>query len=415
MCALQRPSPCRLCGEPLHTVFADLGATPLANAYLRPDQLGHAEPRYPLRVFVCEGCWLAQVERVVSPEQLFERYDYFSSFSESLLARSKAFAADAVARLGLQPHELVIEVASNDGYLLQFFRALGLRVLGVEPAANVAAVAIDQGIDTHVGFCGVEVGRALAARGLQSRLVVANNVIAHVPDLHDFIGGLEGLMAPGGFLAVEFHHLTNLLVHGQFDNIYHEHFQYFSLATARRALATHGLRIVDVEELPTQGGSLRVWACRAGNTTWSEGPRVAEVLAREEAAGLERIETYRAFGQRLAGVKHELLTFLDSAKQAGKTVVAYGAAAKGNTLLNYCGVDTSLVRFAVDRSPHKQGLFLPGSRIPIYHPDRVAEVKPDYLLVLPWNLEEEIAEQMSYIREWGGRLVVPIPTLRVRE
>jgi hypothetical protein len=394
-------------------VFADLGTTPLANSYLRPEQLGQMEPYYPLRVFVCERCWLAQVESVVSAQTIFGHYDYFSSFSESLLARSKAFAAGAVTRVGLERGDTVVEVASNDGYLLQFFRELGMNVLGIEPAANVAAVADGRGVPTRVAFCGLGLGRELAAQGVRGRLVVANNVIAHVPDLHDFVGGLEALLAPGGLLSVELHHLLSLITHGQFDTIYHEHFQYFSLATARRALAAHGLRVIDVEDVPAQGGSLRIYACRNEDATWTESRRVAAVLAQEDAAGLERLETYAAFGDRLAGVKLELLAFLVSAKQAGRTVVAYGAAAKGNTLLNYCGIDADLVSFAVDRSPHKQGLFLPGSRIPIHSPDRVREARPDYLLVLPWNLQAEIVEQMSYVRDWGGRFVVPIPSLHV--
>ena len=404
---------CRLCGETLHTVFADLGATPLANSYLRLEQLGQMEPYYPLRVFVCERCWLAQVESVVSTHTIFGHYDYFSSYSESLLARSRAFAAGAVTRLGLQRGDTVVEVASNDGYLLQFFRDLGMNVLGIEPAANVAAEAVGRGIATRVAFCGLDLGRELAAQGVRGRLVVANNVIAHVPDLHDFVGGLEAILAPGGLVSVELHHLLSLITHGQFDTIYHEHFQYFSLATARRALAAHGLRVVDVETVPAQGGSLRIYACRDDDRSWSETRRVAEVLAEEDAAGLERLETYLRVGERLAGVKLQLLSFLVSAREAGKTVVAYGAAAKGNTLLNYCGIDSDLVSFAVDRSTHKQGLFLPGSRIAIHSPDRVSETKPDYLLVLPWNLQDEIVAQMSYVRDWGGRFVVPIPELHV--
>jgi SAM-dependent methyltransferase len=350
---------------------------------------------------------------VVSAQTIFGHYDYFSSFSDSLLAQSKAFAADAVTRLGLKPGDTVVEVASNDGYLLQFFRELGMNVLGIEPAANVAAEAVRRGVPTRVAYCGMDLGRELEAQGLQSRLVVANNVIAHVPDLHDFVGGLEKLLAPGGLVSVEMHHLLNLITHGQFDTIYHEHFQYFSLAAVRRVLSAHGLRVVDVENVPAQGGSLRIYACRDGDRSWTESRRVDEVLALEEAAGLKRRDTFLRFGERLTRVKLELLEFLVAAKQARRTVVAYGAAAKGNTLLNYCGIDTSLVSFAVDRSPHKQGLFLPGSRIPIHSPDRVREAKPDYLLVLPWNLQQEILEQMSYVRDWGGRFVVPIPTLRV--
>ena len=409
----RRKPRCRLCGRSLHTIFADLGATPLANSYVRPEDRSQSERLYPLRVFICDDCHLAQVEAVVPPEAIFSRYDYFSSYSDSLLTQSKAFALESVRSLGLSPGDRVIEVASNDGYLLQYFMERGMDVLGIEPAANVAAVATSRGVPTHVTFFGAATARALAAQGRRAKLIVANNVIAHVPDLHDFISGFDPLLEPGGTVSIECHHLLSLLQFRQFDTIYHEHMQYFSLRTLRRALAAHGLRVFDVERLPTQGGSLRVRVCREHDLVREERPAVAETLAAEDAAGLSARDTYARFGQEMEVVRTGLIAFLDAARWAGTSVACYGAAAKGNTLLNYCGIDTSRISFAVDRSPHKQGLLLPGSRIPIYDPDTVKVRRPDYLLILPWNIQDEIMAQMSYIRDWGGRFVVPIPALRV--
>ncbi len=406
---------CRLCAEPLRYVMADLGATPLANSYLRPSQLDEMEPYYPLRAFVCEHCFLVQLESFASPETIFSQYAYFSSYSDSLLTHSKMYADGMARRLGLKSGDRVVEIASNDGYLLQYFVEKGLDVLGVEPAANVAAAAVGKGIPTVVRFFGAEVARDLVAAGHGARLLIANNVMAHVPALNDFIEGLAILLEPGGRLTIEFHHLLSLIRDRQFDTIYHEHCQYFSLAAAAAALARHGLTVIDVEAFPTQGGSLRVHACHRQDLTGSPGRSVAETLAREDAEGLRNVATYRAFSDQIRRIKLALLSFLVTACQSGKSVVCYGAAAKGNTLLNYCGVRADLVDYAVDRSPHKQGHFLPGSRIPIDHPDRVRQTKPDYLLILPWNVREEIIDQMSCIRDWGGRFVIAIPELRVLE
>jgi len=404
---------CRLCRAPLPHAVIDLGATPLANAYLRQDDLGRVEAYYPLRAYLCEQCLLLQLEAVAAPESIFGHYAYFSSFSRTLLHHSEQFANGIIDRLRLKPGAKLVEIASNDGYLLQFFQARGLDVLGVEPARNIAAAAVARGIPTVSRFFGTEVAAEIALERGKPVLIVANNVVAHVPDLNDFIGGVKVLLAPGGTLTLEFHHALCLVEQAQFDNIYHEHFQYFSLASAKNALAAHGMKIVDVEELPTQGGSIRVYAAHAEDLSATVSPRVEAMLVREAQAGLANAETYRALAVRIAAIKLALLEFLVSAKQAGKSVVCFGAAAKGNTLLNYCGVHADLVDYAVDSSPHKQGLFLPGSRIPIHGPSRIDETRPDYVLILPWNLCQEITAQMAGIREWGGQFVVAVPELRV--
>jgi SAM-dependent methyltransferase len=387
---------------------------PLANAFVRPDQLDEMEPHYPLRAFVCRGCFLVQLEAFAAPKALFSHYPYFSSYSETLLRHSKRYAELVSRRLKLEPGDRVIEIASNDGYLLQFFLGQGLDVLGIEPAANVAEAARARQVPTLVSFFGSDLARHLAAEGRRARLLVANNVFAHVPDLHDFAAGLEILLAPGGMVTLEFHHLLSLIEHGEFDNIYHEHFQYFSLATAARVLEAHGLAVCDVEELPTQGGSLRVYACRQHELPAAPSEAVSATLAKEEASGLRDLSRYEAFGTRVARVAVDVLSFVVDARRAGKSVACYGAAAKGNTLLNRCGIRADLVDYCADRSPVKQGLFLPGSRIPVVHPDRVRETRPDYLIILPWNLAEEIMAQMAYIHEWGGRFVTAIPELLIR-
>jgi SAM-dependent methyltransferase len=402
---------CRLCGTSLRRVFADLGSTPLANSFLRADALHADEPRYPLRALFCCACYLVQLEFLAEPEAIFgPAYAYFSSYSTTLLEHSAAYAQMISARLGLTANERVIEIASNDGYLLQYFTARGIPVLGIEPSVGVAEAARRRGIPTAVRFFGTHAARELAGTGGPARLIVANNVLAHVPDPNDFIAGLRLLLAPGGTVTIEFHHLLSIVARGQFDTIYHEHCQYWSLAAAERALARHGLAVTDVEELPTQGGSLRVYATHADGAA-SASARVAEVLDQERAAGLLDGSGCAALQEQIAGVKRSLLSFLESAGNEGKTVVAYGAAAKGSTLLNYCGVRANQIQYAVDLNPCKQGLFLPGSHVPIHHPERVAVTKPDYLLILPWNLRTEIMEQMAHIRGWGGRFVVPIPTL----
>ena len=405
---------CRLCRAPLTTTFVDLGSTPLANAYLRPDDVaaGREEPRYPLHVLVCDRCLLVQLEAVVSPEALFEDYAYFSSYSDSWVEHGRRFAASAVADLGLGPDSLVVEVASNDGYLLQHFVAAGVPVLGIEPAANVAAVAVERGIPTEPAFFGRQTATDLVRRGRRADLIVANNVLAHVPDLDDFVAGFALVLEPGGILSIEFPHLLNLMEQVQFDTIYHEHFSYFSLLTAEEALAGHGLAVIDVEELPTHGGSLRVWAAHA-EAGRAVSPTVAEVRAQEAAAGLDTLDGYRGFGPRVEECRRGALDFLRQARDDDKATVAYGAAAKGNTLLNYCGVTTADIAYVADRSREKQGRLLPGSHLPVVAPERIFETRPDYVVILPWNLHQEISAQLAGIAEWGGRFVTFVPEVRV--
>jgi SAM-dependent methyltransferase len=407
-----RPS-CRFCGASLRHPFVDLGMSPLANTYLTSAQLNEMEPFYPLYVFVCERCFLVQLEAFVSPEQLFRDYAYFASYADSWLCHARRYSEMAIERFGLDARSQVVEIASNDGYLLQYFAARGIPVLGVEPAANVAKVAVEKGIPTRVEFFGEETARRLAAEGLQADLTVANNVLAHVPRLSDFLRGLKILLKPHGVATLEFPHLLRLMAENQFDTIYHEHFSYFSFTTVETIFAAHGLTLFDVEELPTHGGSLRIYASHAGHRRQAVAPCVRDLRAREEAAGLTHLGSYAAYAERVKETKRKLLAFLIEAKRAGKSIAAYGAAAKGNTLLNYCGVRTDFIDYTVDRSPYKQGRFLPGTHIPIYRPDKVRETMPDYLLILPWNLAGEIVAQMGYIREWGGRFVIPIPEVRV--
>ncbi len=386
---------------------------PLANAYLTAADLKRPEPFYPLRLLVCEECFLVQVEESVSPERLFRDYAYFSSYSDSWLKHAQAYADMAVERFRLDARSRVVEVASNDGYLLQFFARKGMEVLGIDPAANVAAVADAHGIPTIVEFFGRAVARRLAAEGKQADLLVGNNILAHVPNLSDFVGGLAALLKPQGVLTMEFPHLVRLIDENQFDTIYHEHFSYFSLTTARKVFAAHGLSLFDVEELPTHGGSLRVFVRAGGDESRPVTSRVTALLDREERSGLAAPEIYQSFSEKVKATKRRLLEFLIAAKDAGKSVAGYGAPAKGNTLLNYCGIGTDFIEWTVDRSPHKHGHFLPGTHIPIHHPDMVRRAKPDYLVILPWNLKDEIVEQMSYIREWGGKFVTPIPEVSV--
>jgi SAM-dependent methyltransferase len=402
---------CRFCGAPLRRKFVDLGRAPLSNACLTAEQLRLPEPHYPLCAYVCEECLLVQIEEVVSAEQIFGEYLYFSSYSDAWLRHADAYAKRMTDELRLNAQSLVVEVASNDGYLLQYFRQRGVGVLGVEPAANVAAVAIGKGITTEIAFFGIETACRLAERG-KADLICANNVLAHVPDLNGFVAGFPVLLKTSGIVTVEFPHLQRLIADTQFDTIYHEHFSYFSLLVVDRLFARHGLYVFDVERLPTHGGSLRVHACHVG-VNRQRTARFYAVLAEERAAGLDRIETYECFGEAVVDAKCALLEFLIKARRAGELVVGYGAPAKGNTLLNYCGVGPELLAFTVDRSPHKQGRFLPGSQIPVFSPERILQIRPDYVLILPWNLRDEIVGQMQAIRDWGGRFVVPIPRAQV--
>jgi len=403
---------CRFCAASLDRTFVDLGEMPLANAYPGSAEEADREPRYPLHARVCDRCMLVQVDDVVTPQELFSDYAYFSSYSSTWVDHARHFAETAVQDLRLGSGSLVLEVASNDGYLLQHFRTEGVPVFGVDPAANVAKVAIAAGIPTEVAFFGVETAERLAKQGALADLLVANNVFAHVPDLNDFTAGLAIALSPGGVVSIEVPHLLRLIEGVAFDTIYHEHYSYFSLMSAERVLAAHGLIVYDVEQLPTHGGSLRIWAAHAG--AHRTGSARLESLREEESAhGLATPEVYEDFTRRVEQCRRSLTGFLTNARDAGRTVVAYGAAAKGNTLLNYCAIHAQDVAYVVDRSPHKQGRFLPGSHLPIHHPDRVAETRPDYLLVLPWNLRNEILEQMDYIRSWGGRFVIPVPEVEV--
>jgi 2-polyprenyl-3-methyl-5-hydroxy-6-metoxy-1,4-benzoquinol methylase len=404
---------CRFCEAPLQHTFADLWMSPLSNAYVTREQLNSSETFYPLHVYVCASCFLVQVEVFESPDRIFHDYAYFSSYSDTWLAHARGFVDMAVGRFGLTSKSFVVEVASNDGYLLQYMVAKDIPVLGIEPAASVATAATAKSIPTLVKFFGRETARAVAAQGTQADLIVANNVAAHVPDINDFIAGFKILLKPTGVATFEFHHVLQLIEQNQFDTIYHEHFYYHSFTTFCRILDRHGLMAFDVDELPTHGGSLRVYVQHAEHAHHPVAAHVEDLLAKEAAAGLTRLEAYLAFGDKVNRTKDKLLSFLLQAKADGKVVVGYGAPAKGNTLLNYAGVRSDLVNYTVDRNPHKQGLYLPGSHIPILAPDAIRETKPDYVLILPWNLKHEIMEQMAYIREWGGRFLVFIPDVEV--
>lgn len=402
---------CRFCGQPLQHSFADLGMQPPSNYYRRPEQMEAMEPFYPLHARVCAQCFLVQVGTDRPPEELFSDYAYFSSYAASWVAHAERLAEQSIARFGLDPSCRVIEVASNDGYLLQHFVKRGIPVLGVEPAANVAAAAEARGIPSRVMFFGRDGARRLAAEGFQADLMIGANVLAHVPDINDFVAGFPLLLKPHGVLVFEFPHLLRLMAEVQFDTIYHEHFSYLSLLTVETVLASHGLAVFDVEELPTHGGSLRLFIGHKGQH--AEGPAVTALRQKEQQAGFDRIETYAGFPERINRVKRRLLAFLIDARDQGHHVVGYGAPAKGNTLLNYCGIGPDFLDYTVDRNPVKQGCFLPGCRIPIFAPEKLRETRPDFVLILPWNLKREITRDHAYIREWGGRFVVPIPTTEI--
>ena len=386
--------------------------SPLCESYLAAEMLDAPETFYPLHVMLCEECLLVQLPAHVSGEHIFSDYAYFSSYSTSWVAHAKQYAQEMTAQLGLTSDSLVTEVASNDGYLLQHFLAAGIPVLGVEPAANVAEVAVGKGIPTIVRFLGAESGTEIAAERGRADLVAGNNVFAHVPDIRGFAAGLRALVKDTGLVTLEFPHLLRLIERRQFDTIYHEHYSYLSLRTATRALATAGLSVVDVTELATHGGSLRVHA-RPAEAAGEPSARVKAVLDLEDAAGLDTVDGHAGFARDVLKIKSDLLTFLISAAAEGKTVAGYGAPGKGNTLLNHCGIRADLLAYTVDRSPYKQGLFLPGTHIPIHAPEQLAQTRPDYILVLPWNLRDEITDQLGYVRSWGGRLVFPIPALEV--
>jgi SAM-dependent methyltransferase len=403
---------CRLCSAELTETFVDLGMSPPCESYLTADQLDRGETFYPLHVRVCPSCLLVQLPAYIPAEEIFTHYAYFSSFSDSWVAHAERFVAAAVERLGLGADSFVVEVASNDGYLLQHTVARGIRSLGIEPAANVAEAALAKGVQTEVLFLGEETGRKVAEAYGPADLVVANNVVAHVPDIVDFATGLRALLAPGGTLSIEIPHLLRLIEGNEYDTIYHEHFSYLTLLTTQRVLAAAGLTVVDVEELPTHGGSLRTWS-QPAETATEPSSAVARVLALEAEHGLHTLEGHRGFAASVAAVRNDLVEFLVGCARRGERVVAYGAPGKGNTLLNHCGIRSDLIEFAVDRNPFKHGRFLPGTHIPVHDVDRLAQARPDVVVILPWNLRTEITEQLAYVREWGGRLVVPLPHLEV--
>jgi SAM-dependent methyltransferase len=401
---------CRFCRAPVDAVFADLGMSPLANSFLPPERANSMEPFYPLRALVCGRCFLVQLEEFETPEQIFSDYAYFSSYSSSWLEHSRRYAEKMIERLGLGPASHVVELASNDGYLLQFFHDRQIPVLGIEPAANVAKVALQKGIPTLVEFFGRETARSLA-RESSADLLLGNNVLAHVPDLNDFVAGMKILLKPGGVITMEFPYLMRLIEDNQWDTIYHEHFSYFSFLTVSRVFEAHGLRLFDVEELPTHGGSLRIYGAHAEDREKPESEVARELRDRERAAGYEQLETYLGYGRRVEEDKRQVLDVLIDLKREGLRIVGYGAPAKGNTLLNYCGVRSDFIDYTCDLNPHKQGHFLPGSHIPIRSPEAIREDRPDVVLILPWNLKDEIVQQLSFIREWGGRFAARTPEL----
>ena len=405
---------CRACDAPLRHSFCDLGMSPVSNAFIDPDQADRSEPFYPLHAFVCSDCFLVQLGAFQSPEQLFDdRYAYFSSFSDAWLRHAEAYVATMTARMALDAESQVVEIASNDGYLLQYFVNRGIPALGIEPAANVAAAAREKGVDTWVKFFGRDTARELVDAGRSADLLIGNNVLAHVPDINDFTAGMKIALKPGGVVTVEFPHLLRLMESNQFDTIYHEHYSYLSWIAVERLFARHGLVLYDVEELWTHGGSLRIFGRHAGDESKPVTAAVDALRAREIDAGLERIETYQGFQEQVRRTKRNLLRFLVEARDQGRRIAGYGAPAKGNTLLNYCGIRTDFLDYTVDRSPRKQGTLLPGVRIPVRPPETIFETRPDYLLILPWNLKDEIMDQMAGIREWGGQFVVPIPSVEV--
>jgi SAM-dependent methyltransferase len=404
---------CRFCGAGLRRTFVDLGLSPLCETYPAAADLNRGETYYPLHVYVCEKCWLVQLQEYETPEQIFSDYAYFSSFSDSWLKHCDKYCEAMKTRFGLGKQSFVVEVASNDGYLLQYFVSRDVPVLGIEPAANVAKVAEQKGVPTLVRFFGTALAKDLAAEGRCADLVLGNNVLAQVPDLNDFVEGLKVLLKPEGVLTLEFPHLLQLIQLNEFDTIYHEHFSYFSLLSTIRIMEAHGLKVFDVEELKSHGGSLRVYACRAESQSHPLTANVAKVLADEARAELDKTEGYESFARQVKATKFALVDFLLQAAKQGKRVAGYGAPGKSATLLHYCGIGKDLIEYTVDRSPYKQGRLIPGNHIPIHHPDRIRETKPDYVVILPWNLKDEIMEQLQFIRQWGGRFVVPIPKVAV--
>jgi 2-polyprenyl-3-methyl-5-hydroxy-6-metoxy-1,4-benzoquinol methylase len=406
---MSKPRRCRFCKKPLSYTFVDLGASPPSNSFLSPDALDKMEPFYPLHAYVCDECFLVQLAHSITPDEIFREYAYFSSYSDTWLAHAKQYTEDMLDSLSINDQRFVVEIAGNDGYLLQYFKHRGIPCLNIEPALNVAEVARSKGIETITEFFGVGLADKLVSQCKGADLLIGNNVLAHVPDINDFVHGMKRLLKPTGFITMEFPHLLKLIEQNLFDTIYHEHYSYLSLHTVKRIFEKHGLSLFDVEEFPIQGGSLRIYAQHTDSGRLETSHRVERLMEIERNSGLTKIETYGAFSQRVKDTKRKFLSFLIEIKNQGKSIVGYGAPAKANTLLNYCGIRTDFLDYTVDRNPVKQGLFLPGNHIPIFHPDRIKETKPDYLIILPWNLKEEIMEQMNFISDWGGKFIVPIP------
>jgi hypothetical protein len=409
----QKDPNCIFCARPLTHTFLDLGMSPLCESYVSREQLNQMEAFYPLHVWVCDQCFLVQLQEYVSPEHIFTEYAYFSSYSDSWVQHAKDYTDMIVARLGLDKRHYVVELASNDGYLLQHFVRKAIPCLGIEPAANVAKVAVEKGVPTLVAFFGKKKAESLAAEGKQADLIMGNNVLAQVPVINDFVAGIKILLKPQGIATLEFPHLVRLMEQNQFDTIYHEHFSYFSLISVEKIFAAHGLTLFDVEEIPTHGGSIRIYARHAADDSKPVTSRLTVLRDREIALGLNGMAAYSSFEEQVKATKRNLLDFLIQARRAGKKIAGYGAPGKGNTLLNYCGIRTDFLEFTVDRNPYKQGKFLPGTHIPIFPVEKIDEAKPDYLLILPWNFKDEIIKQMARIRDWGGKFIVPIPNVHV--
>jgi len=410
---MQRNSRCRFCNSGLNHTFVDLGMSPLCESFLAMEQLNQMEAFYPLYVYVCDHCFLVQLEEYVSPKDIFTEYAYFSSYSDTWLKHARDYTQMVVRRFGLNGKSYVVELASNDGYLLQYFVCDGIPVLGIEPAANVARAAIEKGIPTLIEFFGEKLAVDMVAEGKRADLLIGNNVLAQVPNLNDFVKGMKILLKAQGVITMEFPHLLKLMDENQFDTIYHEHFSYFSFISIEKIFAKHGLTLFDVEEFSTHGGSLRIYARHTEDTSKPISEQISKLRNEEEVRGLTRMEAYFSFSEKVKETKRKLLEFLIGAKRAGKSIVGYGAPGKGNTLLNYCGIRTDFLDYTVDRNPYKHGKFTPGTHIPIFAPEKIKETQPDYLLILPWNLKEEIVSQMAYIHDWGGKFIVPIPELRI--
>jgi len=411
---LNTTSKCRFCGNQLQYSVINLGMSPLCQKHVKPENANDMEKFYPLHAFICDKCWLMQLEEFATPDEIFaDEYAYFSSYSESWLQHAKKYSDLMVERFAFNDKNLVVEIASNDGYLLQWFVEKGIPVLGIEPASNCAEVAVKKGVRTEVKFFGKKTALEAASKYGKANLLLGNNVLAHVPDINDFVSGMKALLAPGGVITMEFPHLLQLIENNQFDTIYHEHFSYLSFVAVNRIFAHHGITLFDVEELPSHGGSLRIYGKHSDDNSKEITNNVTELLNQEIEMGFESLEYYAAFEEKVKETKRKILDFLIEAKRQGKMVAGYGAPGKGNTLLNYCGIRTDFLDYTVDMSPHKQGNFLPGTHIPIYHPEKIKETKPDFLFILPWNLKKEIMNQHNYIRDWGGKFVVPIPELTI--